>query len=574
MINIASMISAKKTKNYIVLLLAFQLLTTPIVWAQTNYPQNYFRNPLNIPISLAGNFGECRPNHFHSGMDIKTDGKENYLVFAAADGYVSRIKIEKGGFGHALYVTHPNGYTTLYAHLNDYMPKLQAFLRKMQYQNESWTVDVLLKPDQFPVKQGEQIAWSGNTGGSTAPHLHFEIRNTQTEHPLNGQLFGFQVEDNLAPIPERIAFYDLNYSIYNQTPSFKELKRKENDYTIIDTVVVNSNKMGMGIVVNDFMNGSTNTLNFYKAFWSVDDSLQGSIALDDIGYDVTRFLHAFIDYSSKQKLDTWVQLLFRLPGNQLTNLYPYLNDERGAISINDYKAHHINISLIDAYGNKANICFYLKTTRNPNPPMNCQQYKPNTANNWLGNNIRFTIPVGSLYDDVCFEVNEKTDEESYSNRFLVGDVNVPVHSYFQLDLKPNKLIPFNLRDKIVLRYSDGKDEDGKATTMGDGWYHADVRKFGSYWLTADTTAPFIKSLQKVGANLSKAKELRFECKDDLTSVKTFRAELDGKWILMEPASGIYTYIFDEHCKKGKHQLLITATDENKNERKLLTTFVR
>jgi hypothetical protein len=269
-----------------------------------------------------------------------------------------------------------------------------------------------------------------------------------------------------------------------------------------------------------------------------------------------------------------LQLLFRLPGNQLTNPYTFLNEERGAISINDNKAHRVHILLEDDNGNQSNIHFFLKTSHNPIPPINCQLYKPTLANNWTGNNIRFTIPAGFLYDDVCFDVKESADETSFSNRFLVGDVAVPVHKYFQLDLKPNKLVPFNLRDKIVLRYSDGKDEEGKAAAMDEGWYHADVRKLGSYWLVADTAAPSIRFLQKEGANLSNAKQLQLECKDDLTSVKTFRAELDGKWLLMEPASSIYTYVFDEHCIKGKHQLVITAMDENKNERKKVYTFVR
>ncbi len=179
-----------------------------------NYPQNYFRNPLDIPILLAGNFGECRPGHFHSGVDIKTNGKENLPVRAAADGYISRIKTDKGGFGHALYVTHPNGYTTLYAHLNNYAGPVQQYLREKQYEKEQWNVDLELQPSQFPVKKGQQIAWSGNTGSSTAPHLHFEIRNTTTEHPLNPELFGLPIPDNIAPIPTSVAVYDLNHSIY------------------------------------------------------------------------------------------------------------------------------------------------------------------------------------------------------------------------------------------------------------------------------------------------------------------------------------------------------------------------
>ncbi len=171
------------------------------------YPQGYFRNPLRIPILLAGNFGECRPGHFHSGLDIRTGGHEGEPVYAAADGYVSRIKMEPGGFGHGLYITHPNGYTTLYAHLNDFVPRIQQYARAQQYAQESWTVDLRFSPGQFPVKKGEQIAWSGNTGGSTAPHLHFEIRDSKTEHPLNGQLFGLDIKDTRPPVPQQLAVY-------------------------------------------------------------------------------------------------------------------------------------------------------------------------------------------------------------------------------------------------------------------------------------------------------------------------------------------------------------------------------
>ena len=239
------------------------------------YPQDLFRNPLEIPILLAGNFGECRPNHFHSGIDIKTGGKENLPVHAAADGYVSRIKMEKGGFGHALYITHPEGFTTVYAHLNNFIKPLQQYTEKMQYEKESWAVDITLRSDQFPVKKGEQIAWSGNTGASTAPHLHFEIRDTKTEHPLNALLFGLPVTDTRAPVPAQLSLYDMNQSIYNQSAQTIKLKKQEDIYTTSkDTIEVNTDKLGIGIHVNDFMNGSHNTLNFYTAAWYMDDVLQ------------------------------------------------------------------------------------------------------------------------------------------------------------------------------------------------------------------------------------------------------------------------------------------------------------
>src|SRR5262245_35924347 len=192
-------------RNFLALLILYLPVNT---FAQApDYPQNYFRNPLDIPILLAGNFGECRPGHFHSGIDIKTQGVENQVVRAAADGYISRIKMEKGGFGHALYITHANGYTTLYAHLNDFVAPVQKYVRERQYKNEKYELDIDLTPGQFPVKKGEQIAWSGNTGASTAPHLHFEIRDSKTEHPVNPQLFGFAIADNMPPVPTLLAIY-------------------------------------------------------------------------------------------------------------------------------------------------------------------------------------------------------------------------------------------------------------------------------------------------------------------------------------------------------------------------------
>ena len=180
------------------------------------YPQDFFCNPLDIPIFLAGNFGECRPGHFHSGMDIKTLGKENEPVHAAADGYISRIKMEKGGFGHGLYITLSNGYTTLYAHLNNFAPAIQKYVHNEQYDKKRWDVDLQLSPSQFPVKKGQLIAYSGNTGASTAPHLHFEIRDNKTEHPLNPELFGLPLIDKIPPAPYDIAVYDLGTSIYEQ----------------------------------------------------------------------------------------------------------------------------------------------------------------------------------------------------------------------------------------------------------------------------------------------------------------------------------------------------------------------
>lgn len=565
------------------LLLLFLALIPTFTFAQEalnvhNYPQHYFRNPLNIPIYLAGNFGECRPGHFHSGTDIKTNGKEGQPVYVAADGYISRIKMEKGGFGHAIYVTHPEGYTTLYAHLSTFVPKLQSYLREHQYAKERWDVDLQLSPSEFPVKKGQQIAWSGNTGASTAPHLHFEIRDTKTEHPLNPEMFGLPIVDNIAPQPKAIAIYNLDESIYEQDPQIISLKKAGAIYALVgkDTLRTEATLAGIGINVDDFMNGSDNTIAFYTAALYMDDSIQAEVRLDDIGYDETRYVNAYADYKTHELKKEWFQCLFRLPGNALGHIFENMNSKNGGLTISDNQTHKIKIRITDDKGNMTELAFYLRSSGDFVAHGNCDNlFKCTQPNSFEQPNVKFSIDDKTIYDDICFKYKSTADATSFSNRYMIHYAYVPVHHSFELNIKPNTAIPFELRDKIVMMYSDGKDEDGRAAMATDrGWYKASVRNFGTYWLAADTTAPVIKSMQKNGSNLSKAKQIAFAVTDAATSVKKFKGELDGKWICFEQHGNLFFYQFDSHCPKGKHSLVFTATDENNNTQTYKLNFTR
>ncbi len=542
------------------------------------YPQHYFRNPLNIPIFLAGNFGECRPGHFHSGMDIKTNGEENQSVYAAAAGYVSRIKMDKGGFGHAIYITHPNGYTTLYAHLNNFVPELQNYLRHEQYKQEKWDIDISFTASQFPVKKGQQIAWSGNTGGSTAPHLHFEIRDNKTEHPLNPELFGLPFIDKEAPIPHELAIYDMDRSIYEQSPQIFSLQKRNKMYfPKRDTIISYSADAGVGLNIDDYMDGSTNTLAFYSAKLFLDDSLQSEIILDNIGYEETRYINAYADYKTKETEGKWMQCFFKLPGNKLDHIYHHLNTRNGVLLLSEGKTYKIRIEIKDAKQNISIVSFYLKY---PEPyatpvPNDCSLFKTNQNNSFIKENVMFSLDHETLYDDICFRFDKKPTPDAYSEIFMLHHSYVPVHHSFELKIKPNKVIPFDLHDKIALMYTDGKDTSGKAAWPADkGWYKASVRNFGTYWLVADTTAPQIKSTMKNGADMSKASQVLFTVKDELTSVKHYRGEIDGKWVCFEQHDDSFFYNFDEHCPKGKHELIFTASDENNNTQTVHYTFIR
>jgi hypothetical protein len=559
--------------------------------ATPEYPLDYFRNPLDIPIFLAGNFGEVRPGHFHSGTDIKTLGMENQPVHAAADGYISRIKMEKGGFGHGLYITHPNGYTTLYAHLNDFAPAIQKYLRTQQYEKKRWDVDLQLSPAQFPVKKGQLIAYSGNTGASTAPHLHFEIRNTKTEHPLNPELFGLPIIDKIAPVPYNVAIYDLSRSIYEQTPIIAPVKKTGDDYSIIksdndhnpvknDTITTDAGIAGIGVNVDDFMEGSDNTIAFLTAGLFVDGVRQCQVRLDDIGYDVTRYVNAYADYKTKELKGKWFQCLFKLPGNRLNNIYPFLNEHNGAISIADNRAHEIKIMITDDRDNTTNILFYIRSTGHFEAPIIGEmpvpgQFEANKSNYFTGKNVAFSLDDRELYDNINFQFDSSSDATSWSDHYMIHHSFVPVHHYFDLKINPNKPVPIYLQNKVAMIYSDGKSQDGRAAAITEnGWYKAAVRDFGNYWLDIDTIPPVIKSQQKNNSNLSKAKQITFEVRDAMTSVKSFSGYLDGKWICFEQHGSLFFYKFDEHCTKGKHKLVFTAEDENGNIRTFDLNFVR
>jgi hypothetical protein len=573
------------------------VLTIPTASAQLTtptplpYPQDYFLNPLDLPILLAGNFGECRPGHFHSGVDIKTRGEENYQVHAAADGYVSRIKMEKGGFGHGLYITHPSGYTTLYAHLNDFSPELQRYVKAKQYEKKQWNVELQLEPGQFPVKKGQVVAFSGNTGASTAPHLHFEIRNSITEHPLNPALFGLPIKDSMAPVPLEIGIYSqplYDPGTESKYPVIAGLRKMAGYYGLArtaasaayvtgDTIMGFSGWNAIGINVNDYMNGSDNSLTFYTAELFADDSLQSKITLDDIGYDETRYINAYADYKTKKQRGRWLQCFAKVPGNHLDRIFTKLNKENGWLNAAAGQIRKIEIVLTDVSGNQARVKCYLKATRTLEGQdiTGDNIYRPGVKQTFSDPNIHFTLDELQLYETIRFNFAKKAREGAYSDEYQLHYAYIPLHHYFDLKIKPTRPIPFDLRNKVILRYNDGNSEEGsRAAGTEGGWYTTSVRNFGNYWLAIDTLAPRIKTTVKEGANLAKAKQILFTATDAETSVKSFSGYLDDKWICFEQHGNSFFYKFDEHCSRGKHTLVFKAADENGNENAVTINFTR
>jgi murein DD-endopeptidase MepM/ murein hydrolase activator NlpD len=336
----------------------------------TDYPRDYFRDPLAVPISLAANFGELRPNHYHMGLDIRTQHRENLPVFAAADGYVARVQIEPAGFGQAIYIRHPNGYTTVYGHLNQFFPALAAYISEQQYKRESWQVDLDIPGTLFPVKKGDLIAYSGNTGGSQGPHLHFEIRRTAGDINQNPLLFGLPVPDNTSPSFVRLAWYDRNLGLYEQSPHILPVSLSKTKaagetvaWTILPAVLtVPTNRISFAISAFDTQSGSANPNGIYEATLYSDDQALIGFQMNNISYDNTRNLNAHIDYRTRATGGPFLQLLSLLPGYPSPTIYasPADRPSNGVIELSDGQLHTVRIVIKDTYGNASSLTFRLQ----------------------------------------------------------------------------------------------------------------------------------------------------------------------------------------------------------------------
>lgn len=425
-----------------------------------DYPHNYFRDPLAIPMSLAANFGELRPDHYHMGLDIRTQHRVNLPVFAAAGGYIARVSIAPLGFGQAIYINHPNGYTTVYGHLNRFFPALTAYIHKEQYRHQSWQIDLELPPSLFPVWKGELIAYSGSTGGSQGPHLHFEIRRTAGDINLNPLLFGLPVPDNTAPTILRLAWYDRDRSTYEQSPHLLPVYKtgtrtarttrtayaatahatgatptaaaEENAshtqaaYALSPSLlVVPASRISFALSTFDTQSGSTNPNGIFEADLFSDDRPVIGFRMDRISYDNTININGHIDYKTRLTGGPFLQHLSFLPGYPLPSIYSVLKPSGipadpaailaagahpadGVLDLSDGRPHAIRIEVRDPDGNTSTLSFRvqyraaLAAAEAPQPPTppNAKRFYPGMVDGLELPGCAFYLGEKSLYDSV------------------------------------------------------------------------------------------------------------------------------------------------------------------------------
>lgn len=553
------------------LIFAVYFLIGMITQAQNNYPQNYFRNPLNIPINLAANFGAVRSNHFHMGLDIRTNSQENLPVVAAADGYVSRIKVERYGFGNAVYITHPNGYTTVYAHLNKYFDKLDEYVKERQYKDEKWEQDIIFSPDQFPVTKGQLIALSGNTGGSAGPHLHFEIRDTKTEECINPLLFGFAIPDNVAPIISGLYWYDRRFSTYEPGANGIAVKKAGNVYTS-NIVRVNSSQISFAIKAVDKANQGFN-LGIYDAELLMDGKLIYHFKIDKVHYNDTRYLNGCIDYTKFVRDKMSIQHLSTLPGMKLKD---YSSGSDGVINLQDNEIHNIEIILKDVKGNTSRLTTKIQLAKDSDKVSSGDKtVKPNEAKTIKTENAEINLSKNAVYDAVNFTMFEKSDPEAVSNAVVLNGSYIPVHDYFTLKIKPNRKLTDEEKDKTVIELNYGSDKNiVKAKWSGD-WAEEEFNRLGTARLLLDNSLPSVSPSWKDGTLISSGL-LRLKGTTKIGDIESFRAELDGKWLRFARVKDDFVYIFDEKCPKssGSHTLKVTTINTAGNTNVQTFTFQR
>lgn len=560
------------------------LLFSIAACAQTTEPidRNYYDLPVKIPVFLSGNFAELRPNHFHGGIDIKTQGRTGIPIYAAADGYVSRINISASGYGNALYINHPNGTTTVYGHLDRFSKPIEDFIRNIQYQKEQFAVDQTVEPGILPVTRGEEIAKSGNSGSSAGPHLHYEIRKTKEEIQLNPLLFNIPLTDKIKPTIQSLMVYPASAGATvngKQTTQRFEVLLSGNTYQLKTAQVISvSGKIGFGLQSIDRHDGSANKCGIYSLNLSIDEETIHAFKLDELAISQTKYINSFIDYALAVRTGLRLYRSWREPGNQLE---VYTTETTGLYDATDGQKHRVKYELSDIYGNTSSLEFFIqatdKTIATEEPKGELMKY--NRDNKLKNDDLVFTIPEGALYSDMYFEYEKKpTVQKFYGPTFQLHTTQVPLHFACNLKIKASHL-PEELRNKAMLAQIDPLSGKINSATgkYEHGWIEGNVRTLGHYTLAVDTIPPKIVSLI-FGENktLKDPNKLQLKINDNLSGIEKYRGTIDDKWVLFEYdlKNNLLSYTFDKSrfTFNKNHTLILEVSDYKGNTSTYKTNF--
>ena len=544
--------------------------------AQKELPTDYFSDPLDIPMILSGSFGELRSNHFHSGLDIKTQQKEGFPVFAPADGYVKRIKVAHYGYGKALYIQHPNGYTTVYAHLQRYAGAIQKYVKDKQYAKESYEFEDFPKNTYLPVKKGEIIGYTGNSGSSGGPHLHFEIRDPGSR-PMNPMLFGIEIPDTKIPLVNTVFAYPSSEGAHvnknaNRT-KLRLIKQKDGSYKAEKISACGT--IGFGVSTYDQQNGASNKNGVYSIETHYNGTQKFEVLFEKFSFAETRYLNRFIDYGYFKKNKSRVQKLFREENNPLSIIKQ--EDQSGYVTIEDGFSGDYTITITDYKGNTMRIVVPIEGKYEENPkPKNIEETEhyiyANEGTAITKGKFNIYIPAESLYENTYLDIETSGDTLQFHEDVVPIHKNITVSvdasNYTKEDLSTLFIARLNRRGEP--RYNNTSRKGSKLTTR--------TRSFGQYALVSDTTAPTIKAVNfQDGKWISNNKTLKIRIDDDLSGIAKYRATVNGKYIVTEYnyKTDVLTYDFDDGIvTDSENNLKVIVVDNVGNSTTFEATFFR
>ena len=543
-------------KNKIRSLVWVVLMACPLTLPAQEKPKNPFISPFDFPLLLSGNFGELRANHFHGGVDFKTQGVVGKPIRCIADGYISRVTVTPGGYGQAVYITHHNGLTSVHGHLHKFMDAVEKVVEAYQYEHETFAVDLTFDADKFPLKQGEVFALAGNEGYSFGPHLHMELRRTDTgEHIDPLSFYTDKVKDTTAPRATHVMLYPQAGEGVVNGSSQKKVIALANQQNPAEAW----GKIAAGIKAYDYMDGTSNNYGVRSVKLFVDSVEVFSSTVDGFLPDENRMINAWTDYEEYATKNSWFMRSQILPGNTWRMLEA--NDEGGVVTIDEERPYVFRYELEDLYGNRRSYRFIIKGKEQPIEPLR----KGNHYLKWNQGNVvqqpgmELVIPKGMLYEDVDLNCRVIADSLNISFDYQLHDAPVPLHVGCPLVIGVRNYPITDMSKYYVVRKFKGR----KASAGGyfeEGFMHTSIRELGTYSVALDTVAPRIVPLNKPQW---KTGNIQFKIRDAETGIKDYKVYVDGEFVLFKFSSknAKLTCVHPKRIKKGvPHRMEVVITD--------------
>jgi murein DD-endopeptidase MepM/ murein hydrolase activator NlpD len=549
------------------------------------HADSLFGPPMRIPLVITAGFGEIRPNHFHSGLDFSTAGKPQD-VLAAAAGCVSRIKVSVSGYGKALYIDHPEGYTTVYGHLGGFSPDIEAFVLEMQKQTLDYQIDILVDSGRFCFGRGETIAISGNSGSSSAPHLHFEIRDKLQENVFNPLFFGFNSDKTAPEVFSLLLIPRKNLGLVNGSSEILKiplLKNKAGKRYLSSKIPVPliSGQVALGFEGGDIIGKRGNYSGVYKVRTFVDNREIFRSRVDEFSFDEARAVNAYINYATYKKTKKKFQQCF-VPENALIGIYKSAYN-RGFYPIEKDTLYTFKLELTDFSGNITEQELKVKGTG-----LNFSyKYRPPAENHLRippagiiidKGNFKAIISDRCLYDSSDVKIILRPLAGAFSPLVELGSVYIPLHSSVKLIFKP-EIAGNELDKKLCIARKSGTGWDVLSSKWQNNELHASTNLFGDFAVIIDTIAPRItnipikkknpKTRRKEIVPPIKAGEIKLKIVDPISETPSWQAYLDDVFLIPRPAGkDIWTYTIPDNMLSGEHKFIVLARDDYNNESSL------